>query len=161
MRCGRSSASVLLLFGALAAHAGCGRKDQPPPPVQQNEPAAPATGVPHGDHNPHHGGVVMMKGDLHYEVVMDPSGQNHRVFFTDAVREDLPASVASDVVLTIRRPHAPDEIVPLRIDDSGESWEGSSNPVNDPPKTAVHVAFTMHGEPYSIDLPFTIPHPAS
>jgi hypothetical protein len=159
MRCGPSSASLFLLVAALAADGGCGRKNQPPP-VQQNSTAA-ATGVPHGDHNPHHGGVVMMKGDLHYEVVMDPSGQNHQVFFTDAVREDLPASVASDVVLTIRQPQAPDEIVPLRIDDSGESWEGSGRRVSDPRGTMVHVAFTMHGEPYSIDLPFTRPHPAS
>ena len=46
----------------------------------------------------------MMKGDdLHYEVVLDPSGRSHRVYFTDAVREELPASVASDVALTIKR----------------------------------------------------------
>ena len=45
--------------------------------------AAPAAGesaggnsAPHGDHTPHHGGVVMMKGeDLHYEVVLDPTGE--------------------------------------------------------------------------------------
>src|SRR2546427_733599 len=67
--------------------------------------SAAGSTVPHGDHNPHHGGVVMMKGDdLHYEVVLDPAGRAHRVYFTDAVREELPASVASDVVLTIKRP---------------------------------------------------------
>jgi len=67
-------------------------------------PVSPPAGsaVPHGDHNPHHGGIVMMKGDdLHYEVVLDPSGREYRVYFTDAVREELPASVAADVVLTL------------------------------------------------------------
>ena len=46
----------------------------------------------------------MMKGDLHYEVVLDPTGRAHHIYFSDALREDLPASIASDVVLTIRRP---------------------------------------------------------
>jgi len=117
--------------------------------------AAPAAAVPHGDHNPHHGGIVMMKGDdLHYEVVLDPAGRGYSVYFTDAVREELPASVASTVELTIKRPVAADERVQLRIDDAGESWVGSGQPVNDPTKTTVRVAFSIRGEPYWIDLPF-------
>jgi hypothetical protein len=109
---------------------------------------------PHGDHNPHHGGVVLMNGDLHYEVVLDPDGRSHRLFFSDAVREDLPASIASSVALTIRRPGGTDEPIQLQIDNSGESWTGSGRAVTDPAKTTVRVAFTIKGDPYWIDVPF-------
>ncbi len=97
----------------------------------------------------------MMKGeDLHYEVVLDPTGRNHRVYFTDAVREELPASVASDVTLTIKRQSASDENVGMRIDDAGESWLGQSQPVADPAATIARLAFSIRHEPYWIDLPF-------
>ena len=119
------------------------------PPVAQ----APAT-MPHGDHNPHHGGVVMMKGDLHYEVVLDPSGRDYRVYFSDAAREDLPAAYASAVALTVRRPGESDEAIALKIDDTGESWVGTGKPVANPSKTGVRVAFTVATEPYWIDVPF-------
>jgi hypothetical protein len=121
-------------------------------------PASPPTGsaVPHGDHTPHHGGLVMMKGDdLHYEVLLDPSGREHRVYFTDAVREELPASLASDVALTIKRPSQPDEIVAMRIDDAGESWVGRGRPVANPAATTARLAFSIRHEPYWIDLPFS------
>jgi hypothetical protein len=112
--------------------------------------------VPHGDHTPHHGGVVMMKGDdLHYEAVLDPSGREHRVYFTDAVREELPAAAASDVVLTIKRPSESDEIVAMRIDDTGESWVGRSRVVANPAATTARLAFSIRHEPYWIDLPFS------
>jgi hypothetical protein len=111
---------------------------------------------PHGDHNPHHGGVVLMNGDLHYEVVLDPAGRSHRLFFSDAVREDLPASIASSVALTIFRPGATDELIPLQIDGTGESWTGSGRVVADPAKTTVRVTFTIRGEPYWIDVPFGV-----
>jgi hypothetical protein len=119
-------------------------------------PASTSGAAAHGDHNPHHGGIVMMKGDnLHYEVVLDPAGRAHRVYFTDAVREDLPASVASDVVLTFRRPGAAEERIALQIDDAGESWVGSGAPVTAPAATTVRVAFAIQHEPYWIDLPFS------
>ncbi len=131
-----------------------------PPAADAAAPAATASAaagstVPHGDHNPHHGGVVMMKGDdLHYEVVLDPAGRAHRVYFTDAVREELPASVASDVVLTIKRPSPPDERIAMQIDEAGESWIGRGQPVANPAATIVRLAFSIHHEPYWIDLPF-------
>ena len=109
--------------------------------------------MPHGDHNPHHGGVVMMKDDLHYEVVVDPAGRAHRVYFTDAVREQLPASVASEVVLTMKRPSASDERIAMQIDETGESWIGSGQPVGVRAETTVRLAFTIKGELYWIDLP--------
>jgi len=120
--------------------------------------ASPAAGsaVPHGDHNPHHGGVVMMKGDdLHYEVVFDPAGRAHRVYFSDAVREELPASVASEVVLTIHRPSS-EERIAMQIDEAGESWVGSGQLVASPATTTARLAFSIRHEPYWIDLPFTV-----
>jgi hypothetical protein len=149
-----------LAFVAALGLISCGRTPAAaPPPPNQAVPAtsSPATGsaLPHGDHNPHHGGVVMMKGDdLHYEVILDPSGGHHRVYFTDAVREELPASVASEVVLTVKRPSAPDERIVLQIDDAGESWEGQGRPVVEPASATARLAFTIRHEPYWIDLPF-------
>jgi len=145
---------------AAIALTSCNRAPRAEPAVVQAAPAAAATAtggsVPHGDHNPHHGGIVMMKGDdLHYEVVLDPAGGAHHLYFTDALREDLPASVASDVVLTIHRPKAADERIPLRIDEAGESWIGSGRAVADPAATTVRVAFSIRQEAYWIDLPFT------
>jgi hypothetical protein len=140
---------------ALAALPACGQAAGPP--STKPRPAAPvqaSASVPHGDHNPHHGGVVMMKGDLHYEVVLDPSGRAYHVFFSDATREDLPAAYASAVTVTVRRPGESDEIVALKIDESGESWVGAGKPVSNPAKTGARIAFTVASEPYWIDVPF-------
>ena len=137
----------------------CDRTPPAEPAIIQAAPASatPAgSTVPHGDHNPHHGGIVMMKGDdLHYEAVLDATGRAHHVYFTDAVREDLPASVATDVVLTVHRPRAPDERIAMQIDDAGESWVGTGQPVEAPAAASVRLAFTIRHEPYWIDLPFT------
>lgn len=100
----------------------------------------------------------MMKGeDLHYEVVLDPAGRDHRVYFSDAIREDLPASVASDVAITIKRSSESDEIVAMRIDEAGESWMGSGRSVANPAATTARLAFSIRREPYWIDLPFVRP----
>ena len=93
-----------------------------------------------------------MKGDLHYEVVIDPAGRSHRVYFTDAVREELPASVATDVVVTIHRPSRSDERIVMQIDEAGESWIGNGQPVTAPATT--RLAFSIRNEPYWIDIPF-------
>ena len=108
--------------------------------------------TPHGDHAPHHGGVVLMQGELHYEVVLDPEGR-HAVWFSDAVREELPASVASRVAMTVMRPGAAPEALTLAIDESGESWVASGQPVggND---VMVTLTFTARGEPFEIEIPF-------
>ncbi|HEY7290662.1 MAG TPA: hypothetical protein VH583_12575 [Vicinamibacterales bacterium] len=151
-----------IAFGFGAA-AGCGKTASSPPAASGG--ATPTTAVeapsggaiPHGDHNPHHGGIVMMKGDLHYEVVFDATGHRHQLYFTDAVREDLPAALASEVALTIHRPGEADEPVPLQIDGTGESWIGSGRAVAHPDKTTVQVRFTIAHEPYSIELPFAAP----
>ena len=156
----RRSPDGFALHLIAAAALACTSCTRPPaadaPIVQAATTPSIAGSVAHGDHNPHHGGIVMMKGDdLHYEVVLDPAGRAHHVYFTDAVREDLPASVASDVVLTMHRPQTPDERIAMQIDEAGESWIGSSRAIGAPAATTVRVAFTIRNEPYWIDLPFT------
>lgn len=106
----------------------------------------------HGDHNPHHGGVVYMYDDMHYEVVLDPAG-HHRLYFSDSTRADLPASAASDVTLTLERAQKTPETIAGVIDEQGESWKLDGKPV---PQTdaSVRVSFVAHGAAYWIDVPF-------
>lgn len=113
---------------------------------------APAAGMDHGDHNAHHGGVVYMYDDMHYEVVLDPAGHHH-VYFTDAAREDLPASAASKVTLTVERPAADPEVLSGTIDEHGESWVLDGRAVSQK-DTSVRVAFVTRGSEYWIDVPF-------
>lgn len=139
-----------------------------------NPPAAPASSAtapaaapvdpqhqgltePHGDHSPHKGGMVLMNGDMHYEVVLSRAGA-HRIWFTDPVRAELPASVATGVTMIITRPGEPDEVLKLAIDDSGESWVASGRPV--PGDDAyVKITYAMQGEPHEVEVPFVIQTP--
>lgn len=109
--------------------------------------------TPHGDHAPRHGGIVMMNGETHYEVVFDKTGK-HRVWFSNAVREDLPASIASGVVMVITRPMGVVETLPLAIDESGESWVAAGAPL-DESGTMVTLRYSVRGEPFEIEIPFT------
>ena len=129
--------------------------EAPPASVAQsigNSAQTAGSGMEHADHNPHHGGVVYMYDDMHYEVVLDPTG-HHRVYFSDATRADLPASAASGVTLTLERsPGAPETVAGV-IDDQGESWILDGTPVRQR-ETSVRVSFVAHGTPYWIDVPF-------
>jgi hypothetical protein len=126
------------------------------PPAQA--PAAPAADAqhqnvvgPHGDHTPHKGGMVLMNADIHYEVVLSRDGR-HRIWFSDAVRNELPASLASGVTLTITRQGQPDEVLALTIDDSGESWIAVGQPVTG--DAYVKVGYSLQGEPHEVEVPF-------
>jgi hypothetical protein len=148
---------VVLLISATACSGGFGGSCSIGPGEPASAPATDVSTVPHGDHSPHHGGVVMMNGDLHYEAVFDRAGR-YSLYFTDATRVDLPATTAARASVTVMRPDAPPEGVSLQIDESGESWVGTGQPVKDPGATKVRVAYTLRGaEPYWIDLPFVPP----
>jgi hypothetical protein len=141
-------ASCACLFG------GCTREADRTPSLAPVSAAAPAPSdgtVPHGDHNPRHGGLVLMNGDEHFEVVLGRDGRLE-VFFSDAVRNELPAATASSVTVTISQAGREPDAVALHIDDSGESWVGASRPIADGPATA-RVAYSSHGKPYFIDVP--------
>lgn len=116
---------------------------------------APASAVPHGDHTARHGGLVLMNGDMHFEVVLHRSGQ-YRVFFSDAVRNEMPASAASDVKVAIKRLGQPEEQVPLEIDDRDESWTARGRPVPEAESLA-RISYSFRGQPYWIDLPIEMP----
>jgi hypothetical protein len=147
-RCGTSSAES----------AGAARATETRPPTPAATAATAAAGapttVPHGDHTPHHGGAVLMLRDLHYEIVFDEGGRV-AVYFTDAVRNDLPATVVSDVYIEIEQPKRTVERIEMAIDAAGESWEGKAQPVTDA-ESVVRVAFTFQGEATTVDLPYKL-----
>ena len=144
---------------AIAAAAGCSNQPASAPAPAAPAPAAAADAQhqnmvgPHGDHSPHKGGMVLMNADIHFEVVLSPAGK-HQVWFSDAVRSELPASLVTGVTMTISRPGEPAEILALAIDDSGESWVAAGRPVAGA-NVDVKVRYSLQGEPYEIDLPFS------
>jgi hypothetical protein len=157
----RAAASALLAGGLCAAafNGGCAGPGTPAPaPPAATRPAdgqhAGITG-PHGDHSPHHGGLVLMNGDVHYEVVMDASGR-YEVWFTDAMRAELPASVASNLRLEVTRPAGSAEPVVMTIDDAGESWVGQGQPVSGS-GIIVRLRYDLAGAPHDIEIPFVAP----
>ena len=107
---------------------------------------------PHGDHTPHHGGLVLMIGDIHYEVVLGADGR-HQVWFSDAMRNELPASVVRGVALEVTRPDAPVEAVELAIDEAGEAWTAAGRPLAGD-GILVKVRYTLDGKPLEIEIPF-------
>lgn len=155
---------LFVLVGVAALAAGCGGSAEAPPASAPAATTAPAPDAqhqnvvgPHGDHSPHRGGMVLMNGDIHYEVVFAKDG-HHRVWFTDAVRSDLPASVATGMRMEITRPGEPAEVLQLAIDDSGESWIASGKPVSGG-DAYVKITYTLQGEPHEVELPLVLQPP--
>jgi len=137
------------------AVAGCSQPAPPSAPVERTAPKdAQHAGItePHGDHTPQHGGLVLMNGDVHYEVVLDPAGR-HSVWFSDAVRTELPASIAMNVRLVVSRPGAPAETLALEIDESGESWVAKGQPVAGDSVMAT-LTYDIRGVPHEVEIPF-------
>lgn len=141
-----------LVIAALILSAACSKPAEPKPELTKKPADSQHAGIttPHGDHSPHHDGLVLMNGELHYEVVFDAKGK-HQVWFSNAVREDLPASIASNVVMTITPRMGAVETLALKIDDSGESWIADGNPLAS--GDMVKLTYSMRGEPYEIEIP--------
>ena len=148
----RVAVVVVAVCAGLAS--SCRREREAPSVARAATTPAPPAGamVPHGDHNPRHGGTVLMNGDLHFEIVLGRDGAHH-LYFSDAMREELPAATASAVTVTVTQKAGPPDVVALRIDEDGESWVGRGRRVDDPGASA-RVAYTAHGTPYFIDVPF-------
>jgi hypothetical protein len=147
---------LLLLLSVVWLHWACRNpRAESPPRAAASSPGgdAGASTLPHGNHEPKYGGVVLMNGDLHFEVVLRRDGR-HQVYFSDAARNELPASIASSVSIAVSSKRGEPESVDLQIDEAGEAWESRGRPITDPDATA-RISFTIRGKPYWIDLPFS------
>jgi hypothetical protein len=110
--------------------------------------------IPHMDHAPRHGGLVLMRGDTHFEVVLSPAG-NCQVYFSDATRTELPASFALEVDVGLAGINGGRQNVPFQIDPEGRMWSGRLNLIDDP-HAIVRVTYVARGEqPYWIDVPLS------
>lgn len=105
----------------------------------------------HLDHSPRHGGLVLMDGDTHFEVVLDNSG-GYGVYFSDGVRAPLPASFASQVRIAVIPIGRSRETIALKTDSSDSRWIGRGTPINDP-NTVLRIGYTANEKPYWIDVP--------
>lgn len=158
-----SPAGRALACAAAAAlwFAGCGGAGPEDTDSAMDGGMAGMGGMAHGDHQPRYGGYVFMHGDLHFEVVLTPEGE-HRIYFSDAVRSELPAAVADDVRITLRRGEGEDAVLePLRpeIDEFGEAWIARSEPVAAEDDAFAILYFRFEGAPYEIEVPFVMEPP--
>jgi hypothetical protein len=100
-----------------------------------------------------HGGILFSSGIFDLEFVMGSKG-HYTLFFTDPAGEELPASVVSDMALSIDHGAGPKEILSLKIDDSGESWFGSGASGGAPISSA-RVIYRFRGKTEQADIPFS------
>jgi len=120
--------------------------------------AAPAEAMPdhgnasHGDHNPKFGGLVLMYGVLHFEIVARPEGAI-QLHLSDAMRTPMPATTVSDVTVEVEHADGSFETVAMAISEAGDFWQGSSAPLEGGEATTVHLAFVAFGDPYVYALP--------
>ena len=81
----------------------------------------------------------------------------HQVYFSDAARSELPASIASNVSIAVSQNGREPDVGELEIDDAGESWVlagRAATAVTDPEATA-RISYTIQGKEYWMDLPFS------
>jgi hypothetical protein len=91
-----------------------------------------------------------MWGSLHYEVVLPPSG-NMLVYFTDEMRNDLPAAAVSRLRAEIVRPDRSIEPLAMSISANGDYWLGRSKPVTGV-KSVIRLAFVHKGEQAMVEI---------
>jgi hypothetical protein len=147
----RGARFCLLVCAAVAA--ACSSRPAERPAEATIKPAdSQHAGIttPHGDHSPHHGGLVLMNGETHYEVVFDKGGR-HRVWFSNAVRDDLPASIAANVLMVVTPKMGAAETFALKIDEAGESWIAEGHPLAS--GDMVKLTYSLRGEPHEIEIP--------
>ena len=136
----------LLAIGQLA----CSPED----PERVNPPADAQADRPHGDHNPRHGGLVLMDRDIHFEVVWRPPAE-YQVYFSDAVRSALSASTVKDLVATVTCSGKPPEVIGLQVDGTIERWIGKGATPCTIPEATVRISYVYRDLPYWTDVPLT------
>jgi hypothetical protein len=101
--------------------------------------------------HPKHGGVLFASDAVNAEFVLKPKG-GYQVYFTDSTGEELPASIVTDLTLSIKRASGAPENLNLHIDDSGESWTGTGSPTPGPITAAISYKFRDKAE--RTEIPF-------
>ena len=108
----------------------------------------------HEDHNSRYGGFVMMFLEMHFEIVVPDNG-GLKIYYSNEMRIEMPASVVSDVAVEIERPGGTFESVSMFISDDGGHWGGDSTPIIDP-DSIIRLAFLFQGEPFVLDIPASV-----
>jgi hypothetical protein len=75
------------------------------------------------------------------------------VWFSDAMRNELPASIVKGVAMEIVRPDAPVESLALAIDEAGEAWVAAGRPLAGEGIT-VKLRYTLDEQPLEIEIPY-------
>lgn len=145
---------VLSVAGMLAAMTACSEEPAAPRTViaADAETIPNAAGMAHGDHNPKYNGAVMMTGNLHLEVVANRDG-HYQIYFSDEARQALPAAAVKELKLAAVRPGIRGEPVEMKINETGERWEGKGGNVIES-ESSILVSFSYQGERMSTDVPF-------
>ena len=110
-----------------------------------------AWALAHYDHRPRQGGIVLMNGDTHFEVVLDTTG-SYSVYFSSGIRTPLPATIASEVRIAVIPSGRPRETIAMEPDATNSYWVGRGTLIDDP-NTIVRVGYTAEATPYWIDVP--------
>jgi uncharacterized membrane protein YphA (DoxX/SURF4 family) len=130
------------------------RVPAPPPPASAwppiGTPLPGAGAAPHIDHAPRHGGVVMMSGDVHIELVVGPSGSVF-LYPSDATRTPIPPAEAQGTI-RIDRPGSK-AILPLRPDPAS----GALTVAGPPPKTPADYTYALQIRRSPVTMTLTVP----
>jgi len=110
-----------------------------------------AWALAHYDHRPRQGGLVLMNGDTHFEVVLDTTG-SYSVYFSSGVRTPLPATIASEVRIAVIPSGRPRETIAMEPDPTNSYWFGRGAPIADA-DAILRVGYTADTTPYWIDVP--------
>jgi hypothetical protein len=117
--------------------------------------AAPSLAASPHDHTSHHGGLVLMDGELHFELFVGFDGR-HRVHYTDGQRRPLPPAAMKSVRLTIKHGEGKIEELTL-LPAEGGSWRATGRAIEGAAIDVTLTHLTRAGHRYSIDVPAYAP----
>ncbi|MFK7829372.1 MAG: hypothetical protein AB8B57_06300 [Congregibacter sp.] len=116
----------------------------------------PAHGnMEHGDHVSKFGGLVLMYGLRHFEIVANTDGFV-ALHLSDAMRKPMPAVTVSDVTVEVERQGGVFEYITMAVSETGDYWRGNGDPLDEVEGTTVHLAFIAFGAPYVYALPLEV-----
>lgn len=132
-----------LLVSALAAPLDASAHDGAPHAAPPARPPDAPPGLAHHDHTPLHGGVVLMSGDDHVELLAEPGGV-YRLWYTDAWRRPLKDGVKATLV--VKTPSG-EERVPLAPTGAPDGELRGRGAARDGEARAVHLDGFARGYP--------------